>query len=236
MALNFGSSAISTVMLGDKQVDRIMLGGTEVWSAKVTPASMGASNWLDFTDGLTDKGLAPQAWRGGPPSGGYLPASKNADMYPVVSPVDNTQPISWTAWFQPTGTSTVLNTYITVQPSASINLSMRMQPSTRALGWFRSHGNTAQTAVSAGTATTGWNFVACVMEPVSGTTFRHRAYLNGAELFNTTFDGGTQLDVVNGMFRQNAATNFGNADDFAIYPVALTATQITALYQAGRSA
>lgn len=229
---------IRAVHVGPSPIAAVYAGSQLVWSSTPPPLAvqMGATSYLPFTTGAEDLGANPQAWSvlvSDGIAGGVL-SRYTVNASPPSLPVPNAGPVTLTGWVQIVGTGSSATAVLKITASNFV-LQARIVPNSRNLWWDRRHGATAQQTVNVGVIPTGWVFVAAVMEPVSGTTWRFRHYINGVEKGNITWDAGTQSEPTSPTMAANVGNSIFNADDFAIYPVALTATQVSTLYQAGRS-
>ena len=241
MSIKIAGADIKNVIAAGVEAKSVRLGtgsaNVEVWSA-VPPdpyVSLGASNRLDFTNGLTDVGASPRTWsvssgtltiQNGHLASGYLSSSSGP------MPILYGEPFSASMWISPYGSSTSVSLALRIYAGPNVFLTFRYRQSDRQGWWDRKYGGASQQVYSVGTLPTGWSFIAAVVEPVSGTTWRFRCYLNGAELTNTTWDAGSPDSFSNfpALYCGNA-----NVDDFALFPSALSAANIQSLYLVGRS-
>lgn len=236
MSAQFGSDKIGAMQYSGLDIAEARYNGQVVFKAKpnLSPATLGAVHWLPFTNSPTeDIGTSPGVWGTNGTmtvSGGALTSGMVRNPSPsTYTPI---QGCAFTCWLVPTDTSSFANTVPNVFAENSI-LSMSYVGTSRAVSWqFRRGANVPQRP-TAGTLTTGWNFVAGCMEPVSGTTWRYRGYINGTEVVNATYDAGTQGTV---SFRYPSIdAAYAQVDDFAVYNRALTAAEVTSLHQLGRT-
>lgn len=238
MAVRRGTATPSAIFRGTVPVQKIMRGTVEVWSAKppVSPTTLGAVHWLPFTPELTtDLGTQPRVWstngsmagEGGALSGGIVQNPANTAYTPVAG-------CAMTYWVKNTRTINALGASALQATASFSEMSQSINGQTRAVQWTFRRGATTAQNVYAGTVPRGeWTFIAACMEPVSGTTWRYRGYINGTQVVNNTYNAGTQHAVTFASARANSQD--GHVDDAAIYNRALTAEEITALYGVGRT-
>lgn len=224
---------------GGQALSRVYRGDRLVWTSApaVTPATLGAIHWLPFTTTPgEDLGSHPIAWGVGSSvvSGGALKSGIIQMPYPgSVSPYTPMGGSSFTGWIYPTSTDSNIGA-APLSLSASFSLvEFRYNGGTRTAQWRFQRGSSTQQTINAGTVPDGWAHVAACMEPVSGTTWRYRAYLNGVQVLNSTYNAGTQHAISFKNFTINAQT--ANVNDAAAYNRPLDPTEIAALHAAGRS-
>lgn len=235
MSIQFGDTRIGAMQYNGVDIVEAMYDGQIVWQAGgLTPYELGAIHWLPFTtDPLEDIGTAPATWGGSQTptvSGGAL-VSGTVSGY-NHSTYDPTNGSSVTGWVRNTSTSINYGNP-PLSATASFSEITFWANSAGAARWrFRRGGAGAQT-VNAGTVPDEWAFIAACMEPVSGTTWRYRAYINGTEVLNNTYNAGTQHAVT----FNSALFDAYRADisDAAIYNHALTPQDIADLHDAGRT-
>ena len=152
--------------------------------------------------------------------------------YPANSTYDPTNGSTVTGWVRNTSTSNFHGDKPLSATASFSEISFAANSAGSAQWVFRRGGAGAQT-ITTGTVPDEWAFIAACMEPVSGTTWRYRAYINGTEVLNDTYNAGTQHAVT-----FNSATfdaTRADVSDAAIYNRALTATEIADLHNAGRT-
>lgn len=235
MAIQFGDTRIGEMRYNGVDIVEAMYNGQIVWQAGgLTPYELGAIHWLPFNDDpLEDIGTAPSTWSGyltPTVSGGALVSG--TVRYPANSTYDPTNGSTVTGWVRNTSTSINYGDQ-PLSATASFSEITFWANSAGSARWrFRRGASGAQITI-AGTVPEGWAFIAACMEPVSGTTWRYRAYINGTEVVNDTYNAGTQHAVT-----FNSATfdaTRADVSDAAIYNRALTATEIADLHNAGRT-
>lgn len=240
MSIKISGVDIKNVIVAGASAKSVRLGtgaaNVEVWTSEppLSPATLGAVHWLPFTNSPTeDIGTSPGVWG----TYGTMTLSAGAltsgmARYPSPSTYNPLQGCAFTCWLVPTSTSTFQEVVPTITADNSI-MSMSYLGSTKAVSWQFRRGASNPQRPTAGTLTTGWNFVAGCMEPVSSTTWRYRGYINGTEVVNATYDAGTQGTI---SFRQPSIdATYAQVDDFAVYNRALTAAEVKSLHQLGRT-
>lgn len=230
-----GGAAIKEVYAG-APIKEVYAGSQLVWSSAppLSPATLGAIHWLPFTNSPTeDIGNSPVVWG----TNGTMEISNGALIKGELRNPSNSTwtpagPHSFTGWVSTTDTGNYLNTVFNVSASYS-RMAFYFHGSTRAARWEFQRGGTSYQTVNAGSVPTGWVFIAMCMEPTTGTTWRYRAYINGAEVANATYGAGTQHPItsVSPRFISSSAA----LDDCALYNRALTAQEIASLHQLGRT-
>lgn len=237
MPVQFGGKSIGAMQYNGKNIVEAMIDGKTVWSAEPPSlyTALGAFTWLDFTDGLTDKGSSPAEWSGisGTPvvQNGHLVSGRaRRQLSPFT--YDVSAPLTMSGWFKPYGSGTSASETMRFYGGFDLEFKAEYRPSDRNLWWRRRNGSNSLQTYNAGQLSADWSFIAAVMEPVSGNTWRFRCYLNGAQQTSTTWDAGTPPTLA-----AYPIIEIGNAymDDFAMFPSALSASDIQSLYQAGRS-
>ena len=234
MPIYRGATKVAPVR--DVPLSRVYRGDRLVWSATpaTTPATLGAIHWLPFNDDpLEDIGTAPSTWSGYQTptvSGGALVSGQVG--YPANSTYDPANGSTVTGWVRNTSTSSF---YVNAPLSASASYSeieFRAN-SARSARWAFRRGGAGAQIIIAGTVPDEWAFIAACMEPVSGTTWRYRAYINGDEVLNNTYNAGTQHAVTFNSALFDA--RYADISDAAIYNHALTPQDIADLHDAGRT-
>ena len=237
MSAQFGSAKIGAMQYNGLNIAEARYNGQVVFKAKpnLSPATLGAVHWLPFTNSVTeDSGNDPGAWTvyGSPTLSGGALTSGQARLSGSEAHFTPIGGWSFTQWITTTKTLNALSTGSYVSASYS-RMDLAYNGATRAAGWTFQRGATSNPVIYAGTVPTGWVHIGMCMEPVSGNTWRYRAYINGAEVLNATYDAGTQHPVTFTAARADAAAAL--VDDFAVYNHALTAQEIVSLYQLGRT-
>lgn len=242
MTINLGGAPIKDVRVAGVQAQRVMLGtGTsavEVWSAKppVSPAAFGAVHWLPFTpEPTTDLGTQPRTWEtygtvnvaDGALTSGRVRYPDNSAYTPIAG-------CAMTYWVKHTSSLNSLGANAFEARADYSEMRQNIHGATRAVRWRFGRGGTSAQSLDAGTVPLGvWTFIAACMEPVSGTTWRYRGYINGNQVVNNTYNAGVQHPVTWVELQVNPQD--GHVDDAAVYNRALTAEEITALYEIGRT-
>ena len=235
MSIQFGDTRIGEMRYNGANIVEAMYDGQIVWQAGgLTPYELGAIHWLPFNDDpLEDIGTAPATWQEFQTptvSGGALVSGRV--RYPANSTYDPANGSTVTGWVRNTSTSiTYGNAPLSATASYS-KIEFRANSAGSARWAFRRGAATAQIII-AGTVPEGWAFIAACMEPVSGTTWRYRAYINGDEVVNDTYDAGTQHAVTFNSALFDA--RYADISDAAIYNHALTPQDIADLHDAGRT-
>lgn len=230
MTIMLGNADTTNVRMGSTKVDKVMLGEQLVWPTETTtPFTLGAIHWLPFTNSPTeDIGTAPAVWntyQSPTISDGALVSGRV--RYPTNSTYDPANGSTVTGWVRNTATGIPYGDP-PLSATASFSEISFWANSAGAARWrFRRGGAGAQTII-AGTVPDGWAFIAACMEPVSGTTWRYRAYINGTEALNNTYDAGTQHAVTFNSAEFRAAS--ADISDAAIYNRALTASEVASLF------
>lgn len=236
MAGQINGKTVTALQFNGLNIAEARFNGQTVFKAKpaLSPATLGAIHWLPFTNSPTENlgssGGVWQEYQTPSVSGGAL--TTGTVRNPSPNPYNPTSGSAFTAWLNTTHTNNSVQSPIQVKASYS-ELSFGFNGSTRQARWDFRRGSDIGPAVTAGTVPTGWTSVAACMEPVSGTTWRYRGYINGSEVVNATYNAGTQHPVTSTSAVMNAYS--AQLDDIAIYNRALTAQEIVSLYQLGRT-
>lgn len=236
MSLQFAPTKIGAMQYNGVTIGEAMYNGQIVWSAAqpVTPFTLGAIHWLPFTDSPTeDIGTSPATWstyQSPTISDGALVSGRV--RYPSNSTYDPSNGSTVTGWVRNTSTAITYGDPPLSATASSSEITFWANSADAAQWRFRRGAASNQTII-AGTVPDGWAFIAACMEPVSGTTWRYRAYINGTGVLNDTYDAGTQGSVTFNSAEFRAAS--ADISDAAIYNRALTATEISDLHDAGRT-
>lgn len=237
MSAQFGSAKIGGMQYNGLNIAEARYNGQVVFKAKpnLSPATLGAVHWLPFTNSPTeDIGTSPGVWGTYGTvgiSGGAL--TSGTVRWPSPSGYNPTSGCAVTGWVNTTHTGAAFQAPIQVTASYSA-LNFSFNGSTRQARWEFRRGGTASQFVTGGTVPVGWVSVAACMEPVTGTTWRYRAYIGGTEVVNATYNAGTQ-HAITGASAGNFDSFSAQLDDLAIYNRALTAAEVTSLHQLGRT-
>lgn len=236
MSAQFGSAKIGAMQYSGLNIAEARYNGQVVFKAKpnLSPASLGAVHWLPFTNSPTENlGSSGGVWgelNTPAVTGGAL--TTGTVRNPSPNPYDPSNGCAFTGWVNTTHTLNNLQQPIKVTASYS-ELGFSFNGLTREAQWTFRRGGTSAQLVYGGTVPTGWVSVAACMEPVTGTTWRYRAYIGGSEVVNSTYNAGTQQAVTFAYATVNSSS--AQLDDIAIYNRALTAQEILSLHQLGRS-
>lgn len=230
-----------TPVRGSQPVSRVYRGSSLVWQAgkAVTPAELGAIHWLPFiSDPLEDLGTEPVVWldswgNATIEDGAIVRGSIEIDKYETTyNPLAGA---SISAWVYPVAGDDGAFPIMLEAAAQNYSLSFTFRQDTRAISWRYRSGAANARWISAGTLPTGWSHVALAMEPVSGTTWRYRGYLNGAEIVNETYDAGAQGAANYPDPKVQPSISRQWFDDFAVYNHPISAADAAALYESGRT-
>lgn len=235
MPIQRGSQKVIKRYRGSQEILSSYRGGQQVYSS-FSPLDLGATHWLRFREPepFKDYGLdgsnfslvgSPVASEGALVSG-YVMSGGQSPLTPRGG---------WSAsgWILPLGTdaSTTFSNVITLSTTNTIS-AIAYRTSDRAATWRYRRGANAQQNPIAGALLPDWTHVAFCMEPTSGTSWRFRGYINGQEVINNVFNGGTQGSTLaaTGIVM---ATNNSYSKSISLYNRALSAAEITKLKDAG---
>lgn len=234
MPINTTNKPLKKRIINGKEVKKVYQGSQLVWTSSVNPATLGATHWLPFTNSPTeDIGTSPATW-------GVLNNPTVKDGYLATGTVRNPTGSTWSSmgahsfsgWIKTVDKGNLF--YATVDIGASYSkMSMDFNGSTREVRWAFRRGESSPQMAIAGTLPDEWAFVAMTMEPLSGTNWQYRAYINGREVTSGTYNGGTQSPEAT--IFPSFSTGSALLDDMAMYKKALTPREVASLYVNGRS-
>lgn len=233
MPIHRGASRVKSRYRGDTKIVASYRGGQRIYSS-VNPATLGARYWLRFNDvdPLVDSGANPRTWSASSPpatDGGALVAGTVNGSNEAIRPTGSGWSIAGWVYAVPGRTSSINAFSLSGTNTAT---AVDLTTSGKATWRYRRGANSQQNP-SAGATPTGWAHYATCLEPVSGTNWRFRGYINGQEIVNNLFNGGTQGAI---SYAGIAVISAGHQyiDDLVVFDRAISQAEVQALVALGR--